>query len=131
MNGNYPSQKIDWKKFDWSIKILQEIKLYLSEKNIWQLNYTCFRVFGALGQFGGNWVQIPQMGWDTQKVMLSLEFFIWCQMRSSRQFPSKICWSKFSKICWSNKKLKTIVSSTPSVSPSKPLSSYIACPPLG
>ena len=53
MNGNYPSQKIDWKKYDLSTKILQEIKLYLSEKTIWQLSYTCFKVFEALGQFGG------------------------------------------------------------------------------
>ena len=48
LNGNYPSQKIDWKK----IWILQEIKLYSSAKTIWQLNYTFFRVFVALGQFG-------------------------------------------------------------------------------
>ena len=32
------------------------------------------------------------------------------------------------KICWSNKKFKAIVSSTPSVSSSKPLSSCIDCP---
>ena len=48
LNGNYPSQKIDWKK----IWILQEIKLYSSAKTIWQLNYAFFRVFVALGQFG-------------------------------------------------------------------------------
>ena len=34
-------------------------------KNIWQLSYTCFRVFGASGQFGGNRAQMPQMDWDT------------------------------------------------------------------
>ena len=49
MNGNYPSQKVDGKKYDWSTKILQEIKPDSSAKPIWQLSYTCFRVFGALG----------------------------------------------------------------------------------
>ena len=39
--------------------ILQEIKLYSSARTIWQLNYTCFRVFGALGQFGETGPKYP------------------------------------------------------------------------
>ena len=60
MNQNYQSQKINWKKYDRSTKILQEIKLYLSDKTIWQLSYTCFRVFGALGQFGETGSKYPK-----------------------------------------------------------------------
>ena len=52
MNVNYLSQKMDWKKYNWSNSlILQEVKLYSSVNTFWQLSYTCFKVFGALGQF--------------------------------------------------------------------------------
>ena len=44
MNGNYPKQKIDWKKYDWSTK---EIKLYLSEKK--QLDSWVILALGYLG----------------------------------------------------------------------------------
>ena len=32
---------------------------YSSAKTIWELSYTCFKVFGVLGQFGETWPQCP------------------------------------------------------------------------
>ena len=78
MNINYPSQKIDWKKYEYFKKsnFIHVQKLF----DIW--------IILALGYCGirstwENWTHIPEIGWDTQKVMLNLQLHILHQTRSS------------------------------------------------